>query len=81
MLYLFVQRYVVAGMTAGGRKVDLFVQAQILNVFNTSDMCGCGSTVFSGRSGSLLHRGDHPAVVEDVGAGEVAGPVAGTEGE
>ena len=32
---------------AGSRKADLFFQAQILNVFNTFDLCGCGSTVFS----------------------------------
>lgn len=40
-----------------------------------------GSTVVRGHPGSLRHRGDHAAVVEDVGAGEIAGLVAGAEGE
>ena len=32
------------GIGAGSRKVDLFVQAQVLNIFNTFDLCGCGAT-------------------------------------
>jgi hypothetical protein len=39
---------------AGSRKVELFVQAQILNVFNTFDLCGCGSTVFSNGGATAL---------------------------
>jgi hypothetical protein len=31
----------------GSRQANLFFQAQILNIFNTFDLCGCGSTVFS----------------------------------
>ena len=31
---------------AGMRKIDLFVQAQVLNVLNEQDLCGCGGTVF-----------------------------------
>ena len=33
-------------LPAGNRKVDLFIQAQVLNIFNQQDMCGCGGTVF-----------------------------------
>jgi hypothetical protein len=35
------------GMGAGSRKVDLFIQGQVLNVFNQQDLCGCGDTVFN----------------------------------
>jgi hypothetical protein len=31
---------------AGSRKVEAFVQAQVLNVFNNQNLCGCGDTVF-----------------------------------
>ena len=39
------------------------------------------SSVGRVNPGPLRHRGDHPAVVEDVGAGEITGLVAGAEGE
>jgi hypothetical protein len=32
---------------AGARTADLFIQAQVLNVLNQQDLCGCGSTVFA----------------------------------
>jgi hypothetical protein len=35
------------GINAGPRKVDLFIQAQVLNIFNQQDLCGCGDTVFT----------------------------------
>src|SRR5262249_49158015 len=34
------------GVGVGNRKLDLFIQAQVLNLFNQQDMCGCGGTVF-----------------------------------
>ncbi|MEP7305302.1 MAG: TonB-dependent receptor [Acidobacteriota bacterium] len=39
----------------GSRKVDLFFQAQMLNLFNTFDLCGCGSTVFSNGGAMALN--------------------------
>jgi hypothetical protein len=39
---------------SGIRKVDLFFQAQILNIFNTSDLCGCGAAVFGNGGASAL---------------------------
>jgi hypothetical protein len=30
----------------GSRKVEAFVQAQVLNFFNNQNLCGCGDTVF-----------------------------------
>ncbi|WP_120313908.1 flavin-containing monooxygenase [Mycobacterium alsense] len=42
---------------------------------------GLGSAVGRGDPGSLRHRGDDPAVVEDVGAGEITRFVAGAEGQ
>lgn len=34
------------GFNAGSHKIDAFVQAQILNIFNTQDLCACGASVF-----------------------------------
>jgi hypothetical protein len=34
-----------------GRKTDLFVQAQVINVFNQFQLCGCGDTVFKNGGG------------------------------
>jgi hypothetical protein len=31
---------------AGTRKVDLFIQAQVINLFNQFQLCGCGANVF-----------------------------------
>ena len=45
--------YTIGG--ASGRKLDLFFQAQMLNVFNTFDLCGCGSTVFSNGGAMALN--------------------------
>jgi outer membrane receptor protein involved in Fe transport len=43
------------GIGAGNRKVDLFIQAQVLNIFNTFDLCGCGNTVFSNGGANMLN--------------------------
>jgi outer membrane receptor protein involved in Fe transport len=34
-------------INTGARKLDLFVQAQVINLFNQQDLCGCGATVFN----------------------------------
>ena len=38
-----------------GRKMEAFVQAQVLNIFNTFDMCGCGATVFANGGNAALN--------------------------
>src|SRR5262249_37203698 len=35
------------GVGVGARRVDLFIQAQVLNIFNQQDLCGGGNTVFT----------------------------------
>ena len=58
------------GMGAGPRKVDLFIQAQIANVFGQEQLCGCGGTVFTNGGGVTSTRIDqtvrtsvsHPAL-------------------
>jgi hypothetical protein len=35
------------GVGVGSRKIDLFIQGQIINVFNQAQLCGCGASVFS----------------------------------
>ena len=38
----------------GPRKLTAFVQAQVLNVFNQQELCGCGGTIFqNGGTGQL----------------------------
>jgi len=38
----------------GARKATAFVQAQLLNVFNQQELCGCGATIFNnGGNGQL----------------------------
>jgi outer membrane receptor protein involved in Fe transport len=42
------------GVGSGSRKATLFVQAQLLNVFNQQELCGCGGTIFqNGGNGQL----------------------------
>jgi hypothetical protein len=46
------------GIGPGARKIDLFMQAQIINVFGQEQLCGCGSTVFLNGGGVLQDRID-----------------------
>ncbi len=41
----------VFALNRGGRKTELFVQAQVLNVLNQFRLCGCGDTVFKNGGG------------------------------
>jgi hypothetical protein len=34
-------------LSAGGRRIGLFVQAQVINLFNQFQLCGCGASVFN----------------------------------
>jgi outer membrane receptor protein involved in Fe transport len=44
----------IRGVGAGPRKINVFVQAQILNIFNQQELCGCGGTIFqNGGNGQL----------------------------
>jgi hypothetical protein len=57
-------------LTTGGRKLDLFVQAQVINLFGNEQLCGCGGTVFQNGGGVTQTRIDqtvrtsvsHPAL-------------------
>jgi len=35
------------GIGVGSRKIDLFIQGQMINMFNQAQLCGCGATVFA----------------------------------
>ena len=58
------------GVGSGPRKIDLFMQAQIINVFGQEQLCGCGGTVFQNGGGVTQTRIDqtvrtsvsHPAL-------------------
>jgi hypothetical protein len=39
----------------GARKADVFIQAQVLNVLNQQDLCGCGATVFNNGGNIALN--------------------------
>jgi hypothetical protein len=42
---------------AGSQRLDAFIQAQIINIFNTQDLCGCGATdVFTNGGAVFLSR-------------------------
>ena len=40
---------------SGAQKIEAFVQAQIINLFNHQDLCGCGGTVFVNGGGVALN--------------------------
>jgi outer membrane receptor for ferrienterochelin and colicin len=40
---------------SGAQKIEAFVQAQIINLFNNQDLCGCGGTVFVNGGGVALN--------------------------
>jgi hypothetical protein len=40
----------------GGRPVDLFVQAQIVNLFNQFQLCGCGGSPTFSKGGNLQNQ-------------------------
>ena len=56
----------------GGRGLELFVRATILNVFDQSQLCGCGGTIFENGGGVAQTRIDqtirtavsHPALYQ-----------------
>ncbi len=58
------------GLGSGPRKVDLFMQAQIVNIFGQEQLCGCGGTVFQNGGAVTQTRVDqtvrssvsHPAL-------------------
>lgn len=39
---------------AAGQSIELFAHAEVLNLFNVFDLCGCGGTVFQNGGGSNL---------------------------
>jgi hypothetical protein len=46
------------GIPSGPRRIELFVQGQILNVFNQFQLCGCGNDVFANGGNVALNRID-----------------------
>jgi hypothetical protein len=44
------------GLAMGARRVDLFVRAHVINLFNVAQLCGCGSDVFQNGGGVWLSR-------------------------
>ena len=43
------------GFGSGARKLTGFVQAQLLNVFNQQELCGCGGTIFQNGGNAQLN--------------------------
>ena len=44
------------GVRTKGVKIEGFLQLQLINVFNTQDLCACGGTVFSNGGGVQSNR-------------------------
>jgi hypothetical protein len=51
----FSANYTVRGPRAGSTRFDVFVHAEVLNLFNQFQLCGCGGSVFNngGADGHL----------------------------
>ena len=43
------------GVGSGPRKPTLYVQAQVLNIFNQQELCGCGGTIFANGGNAQLN--------------------------
>jgi hypothetical protein len=41
------------GFAAGGRTIRAFIQAQVVNLFNQQDLCGCGAADVFGNGGAF----------------------------
>ena len=54
------------GIGSGARKPTLFVQAQLLNVFNQQELCGCGGTIFQNGGNAQLNTIQGGSVGESV---------------
>jgi len=61
--------YTLAGPRARSMQFDLFVHAEVLNLFNQFQLCGCGGTVFS--NGGLTDMTKINQVVAATGTGLV----------
>jgi len=44
------------GVNLSSRKLDLFIQAQLINVLNQQDLCGCGASVFANGGNIVATR-------------------------
>jgi outer membrane receptor protein involved in Fe transport len=54
------------GIGSGARKLTAFVQAQVLNVFNQQELCGCGGTIFQNGGNGQLNTIQGASVGESV---------------
>jgi outer membrane receptor protein involved in Fe transport len=73
------------GLTAAGRRFNLFAQAVVLNLFNQFDLCGCGATSVFGNGGADISTRIGQAILTNSGTPSLAAfnpftttPVLGT---
>jgi hypothetical protein len=52
----FAASYNYGIRATGARKIELFIQAQVLNLLNQQDLCGCGATVFANGGNIIATR-------------------------
>ena len=52
--------------TGGGRKLDLFIQAQVINLFNQFQLCGCGGSAAFALGGNVQNQNIETAVRTNV---------------
>jgi outer membrane receptor for ferrienterochelin and colicin len=55
------------GLKIGTRVTDLFIQAQVLNLFDNQQLCGCGGSVF--QNGGAVNLGNIDQVVRTAASG------------
>jgi hypothetical protein len=62
----------------GGRSPELFVHADILNVFNQLQLCGCGGTVFNNGGGTDMRKINQAVQIVQTFNPFTVNPVEGT---
>jgi hypothetical protein len=61
------------GVKAGGHHLNLFVQVQVINLFNQFQLCGCGDTIFK-NGGGVTQTGIDQTVLTSVSRPAIYAP-------
>jgi hypothetical protein len=62
----FAAMYTYGLATGGGRRVDLYIQGQLINLFNQFQLCGCGGNAAFALGGNVQNQNIDSAVRTNV---------------
>jgi hypothetical protein len=62
----FAAMYTYGVPTGGGRRVDLYIQGQLINLFNQFQLCGCGGSAAFALGGNVQNQNIDTAVRTNV---------------